>query len=79
MKEILVSSHPEQTETRLAKMASEIELLNGGQFPLSMDFEDLCLYLGGDLTGNFQMTNMEKYDNIGCPKMHLRMYYNAMF
>lgn len=60
-------------------MASEIEFLKGGQFPLNMDFEDLCLYPGDNLPNNFQMPNMEKYDGTGCPKMHLRMYCNAMF
>lgn len=60
-------------------MASEIELLKVGKFPLNIDFEDLCLYLGGDLPDNFQMLDMEKYDGTGCPKMQLRMYCNAMF
>lgn len=46
---------------------------------MSIDFEDLCIHLGGVLPQNFQMPNVEKYDGTTCPRMHLYMYYNAMF
>lgn len=48
-KEAYVSSQPNEIDIELAKIASEIELLKGGQFPLNKDFEDLCLYLGGEV------------------------------
>lgn len=60
-------------------MAGEIELLKGGQFPLNMDFKDLCVYPVSDLPSNFQMSDMEKYDDTSFPKMQPMMYCNAMF
>lgn len=69
----------DETSTQIAKFVIELELMKGGQFPISMDFEDLCIHPRGVLTRNIQMPNMEKYDGTTCPRMHLRMYCNAMF
>lgn len=46
---------------------------------MEMDVEDFCIYPGGELPANFQMPHVEKYDGTTCPRMHLCMYYNAMF
>lgn len=53
--------------------------MKGGQFPISIDFKDLCIHPGGVLPPNFQMLNVKKYDGTTYPRMHLRMYCNAMF
>lgn len=50
-----------------------------GQFPMVMGFEDLCIYLGGELLANYQMPHVKKYDGTTCPWIHLHMYYNVMF
>lgn len=50
-----------------------------GQFPFSMDFKYLCIHPGSVLPPNFQMPNVEKYDGTTCPRMHLRIYCNAIF
>lgn len=46
---------------------------------MSMDFEDLCIHPGGVLPPNFLMLNVEKYDGTTYTRMHLCMYYSAMF
>lgn len=78
-KENVAPPKDDETIVKLAKLVAEVELMKGGQFPISMDFKDLCIYTGGVLPPNFQMPNVEKYDGTTCPKMHLRMYYNSMF
>lgn len=78
-KEVVTSSKEDETNIRLTKLAAEVELMKGGQFPMEMDSEDLCIYLGDQLPANFQMPHVEKYNGTTYPRMHLRMYYNAMF
>lgn len=46
------------TSAQIARLAAEMELMKGEQFPISMDFEILCIHLGGVLPLNFQMPNV---------------------
>lgn len=69
----------DETTTQIAKLAAELKLMKGGQFSITMDFEDLCIHLRGVLPPNFQMPNVEKYNGTTYPRMHLCMYCNAMF
>lgn len=59
-KEVVTSSKEDETNTRLTKLATEVELMEGGQFPMEMDFEDLYIYPRGELPANFQMPHFEK-------------------
>lgn len=69
----------DETSAQIVKLDAKLKLMKGGQFSISMDFEDLYIHPGGVLQQNFQMSNVEKYDGTTCPRMHLRMYCNAMF
>lgn len=69
----------DETSAQIAKLAAEMELMKEGQFPISMDFEDLCIHPKGVLPPNFQMPNVEKYNGTTCPRIHLYLYCNVMF
>ena len=43
-----------------------------------MDFNSLSLFPNVRLPPKFKMPTLDKFDGIGCPKSHLKMYMRAM-
>ena len=43
-----------------------------------MDYQSLLLFLDVRLPPKFKMPTFDKFDGIGCPKSHLKMYMKAM-
>ena len=43
-----------------------------------MDFNSLSLFPNARLPPKFKMPTLDKFDGIGCPKSHLKMYMRAM-
>lgn len=43
----------DETSAHIAKLIAELELMKGGQFPISMDFEGRCIHPRGVLPLNF--------------------------
>ena len=43
-----------------------------------MDYDSLSLFLNARLPPKFKMPTLDKFDGIGCPKSHLKMYMRAM-
>lgn len=78
-KEIVTPAKDDGTNAKLAKLATEIDLMKGGRFSISMDFEDLYIHPRDVLPPNIQMPNVEKYDGTTYHRMHLCMYCNVMF
>ena len=43
-----------------------------------MDYDSLSLFPNARLPPKFKMPTLDKFDGIGCPKSHLKMYMRAM-
>ena len=43
-----------------------------------MDYDSLSLFPNARLPPKFKMPTLDKFDGIGCPKSHLKMYIRAM-
>ena len=43
-----------------------------------MDYDSFSLFSNARLPPKFKMPNLDKFDGIGCPKSHLKMYMRAM-
>ena len=43
-----------------------------------MDYQSLSLFLDVRLPPKFKMPTLDKFDETGCPKSHLKMYMKAM-
>jgi len=43
-----------------------------------MDYQSLSLFPNVRLHSKFKMPNLDKFNGIGCPKFHLKMYMRAM-
>ena len=43
-----------------------------------MNYDSLSLFPNARLPPKFKMPTLDKFDGIGCPKSHLKMYMRAM-
>ena len=43
-----------------------------------MDYDSLFLFPNARLPPKFKMPTLDKFDGIGCPKIHLKVYMRAM-
>lgn len=70
----------DETSAQITKLAIELELMNGGQFPISIDFENLRIHPGGVLPLNFQMPNVDNMmvlPTLGCISAYTVMLYSS--